>query len=154
MGDSKLIASAAGFLGVDEPITAAGVFQPRGTSGGMVGVTGAGLATDNIVGEVAGVTAGLAAGHAMSHVHDVPRWTMLAVTESTLYAIACDQHGVGWQPEESFATLDRSSIQVHVHGGVNVHVLEVVDPEGRTYEWEGFRFGPSHAKDVIHALLD
>jgi hypothetical protein len=78
---------------------------------------------------------------------------MLAVTPGTLYAIACDQHGVGWQPRETFATFDRSKVRFTVHGRVNVRTLTVDDPDsGRKYQWEGNRIGPVHAKAVIQAL--
>ncbi|MGH2629315.1 MAG: hypothetical protein ACRDHI_01985 [Actinomycetota bacterium] len=153
MSDEKLIEQAQTFLGEGEQVVAAGIFQPRGTTGGMMSATGAGFATDNIVGEVAGAAAGLESGRAMSHVDSVPRWTMLAVTPTTLHAIACDQHGVGWQPKETFATFDRSKARVAVHGRVNVRTLTVEDPDSdRTYQWEGNRIGPAHAKAVIEAL--
>jgi hypothetical protein len=153
VSDEKLIEKAEGFLGEGEHVVAAGMFEPRGTTGGLIGATGAGLATDNIVGEVAGVAAGIESDRAMSHIDDVPRWTMLAVTPKNLYAIACGQHGVGWQPREMFATFDRSQIRVTVHGRVNVRTLTVEDPaSGRTYQWEGNRIGPAHAKGVIEAL--
>lgn len=153
MSDEKLIEEARTFLGDQEQVLAAGMFQPRGTTGGLVGATSAGFATDNIVGEIAGAAAGIEAGRAMSHIDDVPRWTMLAVTPTTLHAIACTQHGVGWQPHERFATFDRSAIRVTVHGRVNVRTLTVEDPgSGRTYQWEGNRIGPAHAKAVFEAL--
>lgn len=153
MSDEKLIDEAKAYLGGDEQILAAGMFEPRGTTGGMIGATGAGFATDNIVGEIAGVAAGVESGRAMSHMDGVPRWTMLAVTPTTLYAIRCGQHGVGWQPQETFATIDRSKARVTVHGRVNVRTLSVEDPgSGRTYQWEGNRIGPAHAKAVIEAL--
>ena len=78
---------------------------------------------------------------------------MLAVTPTTLHAIECAQHGVGWQPQQTFATFDRSKVRLTVHGRVNVRTLEVDDPDsGRTYQWEGSRIGPAHAKAVIEAL--
>lgn len=153
MSDEKLIEEAQAYLGDGEQVLAAGMFQPRGTSGGMGGAMGAGLATNNIVGELAGAAASVEAGRAMSHVDGVPRWTMLAVTPTTLFAIACGQHGVGWQPQETFATFDRSSARFTVHGRVNVRTLSIEDPSsGHTYQWEGNRIGPAHAKAVIEAL--
>ena len=153
MSDEKLIEQAQAFLGEGEHVIAAGMFDPRGTTGGMLGATGAGLATDNPVGEIVGVAAGLEAGRVMSHADEVPRWTMLPVTPTRLHAIACGQHGVGWQPAETFATFDRSKATVTVHGRVNVRILTVDDPvSGRTYQREGNRIGPAHAKAVISAL--
>jgi hypothetical protein len=153
MSDEKLIEEAQAFLGEDERVLAAGIFQPRGTSGGMGGAMGAGLASDNIVGELVGAAASVEAGRAMSHVDGVPRWTMLAVTPTTLHAIACSQHDVGWQPREVFSTFDRSTARFTVHGRVNVRTLTVEDPStGRTFQWEGNRIGPAHAKAVIEAL--
>jgi len=153
MSDEKLIETAQTFLGGDASVEAAGIFQPRGTTGAMEGAMGAGLSTDNLVGELAGAAASVGAGAAMSAAQDVPRWTLLAVTPTTLHAIACGQHGVGWQPESTFATFDRSRIQVTVHARVNVRTLTVDDPDtGRRYEWEGNRIGPAHAKDVIEVL--
>jgi len=153
MSDENMIERAEAFIGDDQKVTAAGVFQPRGTTGGMMGATGAGFATDNLAGELAGAAAGIEAGRAMAHVDDVPRWTMLAVTPTTLYALACGQHGVGWQPQSVFARFDRSAIRATVHGRVNVRTLTIEDPaSGRTYQWEGNRIGPAHAKAVIEAL--
>jgi hypothetical protein len=153
VSDEKLIEEVEAFLGEGESVVAAGIFQPRGTSGGMVGAAGAGMATNNIVGELAGAAAAVESGRAMKHIDDVPRWTMLAVTPTTLHAIACSQHGVGWQPKETFATFDRSKAHVTVHGRVNVRTLTVEDPDsGRSYQWEGNRIGPAHAKAVIEAL--
>lgn len=153
MSDEKLIDAATRYLGDGTTVLAAGMFQPRGTSGGMAGATSAGFATDTLVGEVAGAAAAVESGRAMAEVRGVPRWTMLAVTDATLVAIACGQHGVGWQPESTFATFDRSAIRVRVHGRVNVRTLSVDDPtSGKTFEWEGFRFGPSHANAVLDAL--
>jgi hypothetical protein len=78
---------------------------------------------------------------------------MLAVTPSTLHAIACGQHGIGWQPQATFATFDRSKVRFTVHGRVNVRTLTVEDPDSaRSYQWEGNRIGPAHAKAVIEAL--
>ena len=153
MSDEKLVEEAAAYLGGDEQVLAAGIFQPRGTTGGMMGATGAGFATDNIVGEIAGVAAGIESGRAMSHVDGVPRWTMLAVTPTTLYAIKCGQHGVGWQPKETFATIDRSKARVTVHGRVNVRTLTVEDPQvEHGADVRVARIGPAHAKPVIEAL--
>jgi hypothetical protein len=153
MSDEKLIEQAHAFLGEGEQVLAAGMFEPRGSTGGLIGATSAGFATDNIVGEIAGAAAGLEAGRAMSHVDDVPRWTMLAVTPSTLHAIACGQHGIGCQPESTFASFDRSRIKATVHRRVNVRTLTIEDPDSaRTYQWEGNRIGPAHAKDVFRAL--
>jgi hypothetical protein len=153
MSDEKLTEEAQAFLGEGEQVLAAGIFEPRGTSGGMGGAMGAGLATDHIVGELVGAAASVEAGRAMSHVDGVPRWTMLAVTPTTLHAIECGQHGVGWQPRRTFATFDRSKVRVTVHGRVNVRTLTVEDPaSGSSYQWEGNRIGPAHAKAVIEAL--
>lgn len=153
MSDEKLIEEARSFLGDDEEVLAAGMFQPRGTSGGREGAMGAGLATNDIVGELVGAAASVEAGRGMSHVDDVPRWTMLAVTPTTLHAIECGQHGVGWQPKQTFATFDRAKITATVHRRVNVRTLTIEDPDsGRSYQWEGNRIGPAHAKDVFKAL--
>ena len=153
MSDEKLIEEAQAFLGEGEHVVAAGIFQPRGSTGGMVGAAGAGFATDNIVGELVGAAAAVESGRTMSHVDGVPRWTMLAVTPATLYAIACDQHAVGWKPRETFAAFDRSKVRFTVHGRVNVRTLTVEDPDSdRSYQWEGNRIGPAHAKAVIEAL--
>ena len=42
MSDEKLIDETKAFLGEHEQVVAAGMFQPRGTVGGMMGATGAG----------------------------------------------------------------------------------------------------------------
>jgi hypothetical protein len=153
VSDEKLIDEAQAFLGGDARVLAAGIFQPRGTTGGMMGATGAGFATDNIVGEVAGAAAGLESGRVMAGVDEVPRSTMLAVTPTELHALRAKQAHVGWKVDGPFARFDRSRIRATVHGRVNVRTLTVEDPDsGRTYQWEGNRIGPAHAKAVIEAL--
>jgi hypothetical protein len=153
VSDAKLIATAQAFLGDDETVQVAGMFQPRGTTGGMMGATSAGFATDNLAGEIAGAATGLMAGQAMSRVDEVPRWTLLALTDTKLYALACGEHGAHWVPESRFAVLDRGRIHATVRSRVNVRTLSIEDPDsGRTYEWEGNRIGPAHAKDLIEAL--
>lgn len=153
MSDEKLIESATQAIGGEEQVLAAGLFHPRGRMGGVVGSTAAGLSTDNIVGEVAGVAAAAMAGHATAELRDVPDHTMLAVTPTRLYAFVAKADGVHWRPAEAFATFDRSKIKVTVHARVNVHTLSIEDPDsGRTYEWEGNRIGPDHANAVIDAL--
>lgn len=153
MGDERLIEEATRAVGGDVQVLAAGVFEPRGAMGGMLGVTAAGLSTDNIVGEVAGAIGGLAAGDVMAHEDDVPRHTLLAVTPDRLYAFSADAEHGRWVAQARFATFDRSSIRVTVHGRVNVRTLTVEDPaSGRSYQWEGNRIGPDHAKAVIEAL--
>ena len=67
----------------------------------------------------------------MSRVDGVPRWTLLALTPTTLHALACAQHGTRWAPEEVFATFDRARIRATVHAGVNVRVLTIEDPDDR-----------------------
>jgi hypothetical protein len=121
--------------------------------GGMIGATGAGFATDNVVGLDRGRCCRTGDREAMSELHDVPRHTLLAVTPTQLYALAARQKGAHRLVIERFATFARSSIRVRVHGRVNVRALSVEDPEsGRTYEWEGNRIGADHAKAVIEAL--
>ena len=153
MSDERLIEEAARAIGGDVRVLAAGVFEPRGAMGGMLGVTTAGLSTDNIVGEVAGAIGGLAAGDVMAHEDDVPRHTLLAVTADRLYAFAADAERGRWVARERFATFERSAIHATVHGRVNVRTLTVEDPaSGRSYRWEGNRIGPDYAKAVIEAL--
>jgi hypothetical protein len=129
------------------------VFEPRGAMGGMLGVTAAGLSTDDIVGEVAGAVGGLAAGEVMAREDDVPRHTLLAVTPEHLYAFTAEAEHGRWVARARFASFDRSAIRVSVHGRVNARTLTIDDPaSGRSYEWEGNRIGPDHAKAVIEAL--
>ncbi|MGZ8565716.1 MAG: hypothetical protein ACXWXS_01545 [Actinomycetota bacterium] len=153
MSDEKLVETAREALGGTEEVLAAGIFHPRGTTGGRVGATAAGFSTDNIVGEVAGVAAGAMAGHVAAEARDVPLRTILAVTPTHVDAFVAEADGVHWKAGERFATFDRTKIQATVHARVNVHTLTIVDPEtGRTYEWEGNRIGPDHANAVIHAM--
>lgn len=153
MSDAKLIGTAQAFLGDEETVLVAGMFQPRGTTGGMMGATGAGFMTDNLGGEIAGAATGLMAGQAMSRVDEVPRWTLLALTDTKLYALGCGQQGAHWVPQERFAVFDRSRIHATVHKRVNVRTLSIEDPDsGRAYQWEGNRIGPAHAKELIEAL--
>ncbi len=153
MSDERLIETARRALGATEEVIAAGIFHPRGTTGGRVGATAAGFSTDNIVGQVAGVAVGAMAGHVAAEARGVPLRTILAVTPTHLYGFVAEADGVHWKAGERFATFDRSRMEVTVHARANVHTLTIVDPDtGRTYEWEGNRIGPDHANAVIHAL--
>jgi hypothetical protein len=153
MGEEELVDVARQAVGGDEDVEAAGVFLPRGTSGGRAGAMAAGLSTDNIVGELAGAAASVMADDVAAGARDLPERTLLAVTPGHVYAFAAERGGSGWAAGERFATFDRSAIEVRVHARVNVHTLEIRDPaSGRTYEWEGSRIGPDHANAVLHAL--
>ncbi len=135
MSDEKLIETARGALGGTEEVIAAGIFHPRGTTGGMVGATAAGFSTDNIVGEVAGVAAGAMSGHVAAEARDVPLRTILAVTPTHVYAFVAEADGVHWRAGERFATFDRARIEIdgpRSRQRAHVHARGSLIPGGRT----------------------
>jgi len=138
-----------------EEVLGAGVFEPRGTSGTMVASAGAGLETHDLVGMAIGALGVVGAGHATAAVEHQPRWSIVAVTPTRVLAFEGLAHGMGWKPGQCYATFDRASLGVTVHGRVNEKVMVLEDlTDHRRLELETARFGPQHGTVVTHLLAD
>jgi hypothetical protein len=135
-------------LGVDDDVLAAGLFFPRGHTGGaFVGGLLGGDAGD------VGMAAGLIAGQ---HVADarsgLPERMLVGVSATTVYGF--DTHrDHGREPTELIFRLPRSRLDVRVHQRVNVRVLELIDETtGSKVELEGSRLPGFHMSEVLDAL--
>lgn len=138
-----------------EDVLGAGVFQPRGTSGTMAASAGAGLETHDPVGMAIGALGVVGAGHATAAIEHQPRWTIVAVTPTRVLAFAGLAHGIGWKPGDCYATFDRATLGVTIHGRVNVRVMILEDlSDHRRLELETARFGPQHGTVVTHLLAE
>lgn len=135
-----------------EQVVAAGVFQPRGTSGGMAASGSLGLAGRGV--DVAVGAAGvLAAGQAAGALENEPRWTIVGVTPTRVLAFVGETTGVHWVPGHLYASFDRDTLAVTVHGRLNVRVLVLEDTKDeRRLELETNRIGPQHGKIVVELL--
>ena len=138
MSEASLVEAAQEAIGDSEKVLAAGVFQPRGTEGSI---------------DVAGATGALLGGQVMSAAEQVPRWTLMAVTDTRLHAFDAHGKGTSWGAGTPFATWDRAKIGITVHGRFGVRTFEVEDIEtGRRFEFETPRFGPAHGTVVLKLL--
>ena len=159
MKEADLIAQAQAQV-PDETVSAAGVFQPRGTQAGMdIGAGGAGDSfghglTGMAVGAIS-IAVGEAAGRGLSAAEGIPRWTLMAVTPTKLYAfhVISPTNGASFEMKELFRVWSLDAITVHVSGRVGVKVFIVDDhAEGHSYEFEGFRWGWQHANLVMNVF--
>lgn len=154
MSEQELVEMVTPLVGGEE-VLAAGVFEPRGTSGAMAASAGAGVETHDPVGMAIGALGVVGAGHAAAAVEHQPRWTVVAVTPTRVLAFEGLAHGIGWKPGECYATFDRASLGVTVHGRVNVKVMVLEDlTDHHRLELETARFGPQHGTIVTHLLAD
>lgn len=137
-------------LGVHEEVRAVGQFLPRGHTGAML----AGGLADVAGGDLGGVAV---AGGALAgaRLHDsasgLPERMLVGVTATHVYGFAAAHRGsaVG----ALVFALPLSRLEVHVHGRMNVRVVELVDREsGARVELEGNRLPVTHSKDVIDVL--
>jgi hypothetical protein len=153
MSEESLEQMAQAAVGSGEEVLAAGVFEPRGTSGAGLGALDVGHAAGGLAGEVVGAAVGAFSGRVMAEADAVPRWTLMAVTPAHLYAFVAHGQGIGWRVAERFAVWDRDKIAFTVHGRVGQRIFEVEDlATGRRYEFETARFGPAHGSVVIKLL--
>jgi hypothetical protein len=159
MKEAELIALAQAEV-PDETVSAAGVFQPRGTQAGRdLGVAGAGnSAGDGLAGMAVGaisIAVGEAAGRGLSVAEGIPRWTLMAVTPAKLYAfdVVSPTDGARFAIRQLFRVWSLDAVTVHVSGRVNTKVFIVDDDaDGHSYEFEGFRWGWQHAKVVMNVF--
>jgi len=101
----------------------------------------------------AGIAIGERAGRAADRSVEVPRWTVLAVSASRIYAFAGEGHGLAVRPVGLFAVLERGRVVTRVHQRVGVRVLEIIDADTRERpELETARLGGWHGEDVLEQL--
>jgi hypothetical protein len=135
-----------------EQVLAAGVFQPRGTSGAMAAGGALGMTGRGIDMAVGGAQI-LGAGQEAATLEQEPRWTIVAVTPTRVLAFEGRTHGMNWEPGELYAQFSRDRLAVTVHGRLNVRVLVLEDTsDGQTLELETNRIGPQHGAVVVELL--
>jgi hypothetical protein len=142
-------------LGMDEPVEAAGEFQPRGHTGSMFAGGFVGEAVGGSLGGVGDSVAVVGGALAGAKIHDaasgLPEWMIVGVTPTHVCGFAAAK-----RRREAGALVfrvPRSAIEVEVHGRVNVRILELIDPgTGSRIQLEGNRIPVAHSKDVIEAL--
>jgi hypothetical protein len=138
VSEASLVDEAQQAIGDGEKVEAAGVFQPRGTEGSI---------------DVGGVAGAMVGGTIMSETQQVPRWTLIAVTESRLHAFEAHAKGTSWGVAGPFQTWDRDKVAITVHGRLGVRTFEVEDTQsGQRFEFETPRFGPAHGSVVVKLL--
>ncbi|MBV9412579.1 MAG: hypothetical protein JO148_13345 [Acidimicrobiia bacterium] len=138
MSEESLVDEAQQAIGDGEKVLAAGVFQPRGTEGSI---------------DVGGVAGAVVGGTVMSETQQVPRWTLIAVTQDRLHAFEAHGKGTSWSVGDPFETWERPKIAITVHGRFGVRTFTVEDIEtGRHFEFETPRFGPAHGTVVLKLL--
>jgi hypothetical protein len=148
---NEVLASA----GIEDTVTAAGEFNPRGHSG--AGFAGGLIGGD--IGDAFGSPAGgigtAGAYIAGTRAHDaatgLPERMVVGVSETTVYGFA----GNRAHPQALVFRVAREGLQAKVHQRVNVRVLELIDTEtGSRIELEGMRLPITHSKDVIQELTE
>jgi hypothetical protein len=143
--------------GIDDTVREAGQFMPRGTigsmfAGGMVGgeVGGAFGQVGDAIGTAAGALGGLAAG---AESRGMPTQMLVGASDSMIYGFRMSEGGRRKEPHELVFRVPRATVDVRVHGRVNVRVLELIDKEtGSKVELEGNRLPVTHSHDLIKFL--
>ena len=141
--------------GIEDEVTVAGQFNPRGHTGGLFlgGLTGAGLGgVAGNVGEAVGLGVGTVAGmHAADAASGLPDRMLVGVSATTVYGFASpSRHS---EPTGLVFQAAREGLTVKVHQRANVRVLELIHPEsGSKIELEGNRLPMTHSEAVIEAL--
>lgn len=158
MSEEKMVHAAQEALkeqGVEDEVIAAGQFNPRGHSegmmvGGMAGNSAGGIG--GAVGSAVGTFAGIGAGEAASSAATgLPTWMLVGVTDNAVYGWASASRSK--TPEHLVFEVDRSDLEAKVHQRANVRVLELVHrSDGSAIELEGNRLPLTHSKDVIEVL--
>ncbi|MGH3100088.1 MAG: hypothetical protein ACRDPU_03795 [Thermoleophilia bacterium] len=149
----EVVNEALASAGIQDTVTAAGEFNPRGHSGagfaggwiggdigGTVGSLGDSIAT------VGGYVAGTRAHDAAT---GLPQRMVVGVSETMVYGFA----GNRAHPKALAFRVPREGLEAKVHQRVNVRVLELIETgSGSRIELEGNRIPLTHSKDVIGAL--
>jgi hypothetical protein len=151
----EVVNQALSSAGIEDTVTAAGEFEPRGHSG--AGFAGGLIGGDigDLVGSPAGAI-GTAGGYlAGTHAHDaaagLPERMVVGVSETMVYGFA----GNRAHPRGLVFRVAREGLEAKVHQRVNVRVLELIDTEtGSRIELEGMRLPITHSKDVIQELTE
>ena len=149
----EVVNEALAAAGIEDTVTAAGEFEPRGHPG--AGFDGrhdrrrhrrlARLAGGRH-GTVGGAIAGQEAHDAAT---GLPERMVVGVSETTVYGFA----GNRAHPQALVFRVPREGLEAKVHQRVNVRVLELIDTEsGSRIELEGMRLPITHSKDVIQEL--
>lgn len=136
-------------LGIDDELLAAGIFFPRGHTGGAFA---GGLLGDDIGGSV-GMAGGVLAGqHAADARSGLPERMLVGVSKAMVYGFDTHREHER-EPTEMVFRLQRSGLEVKVHQRVNVRVVELIDREsGAKVELEGQRLPGFGISEVLHAL--
>lgn len=136
---------------IEDTVTVAGEFAPRGHSG--AGFAGALIGGDSLGGAAEGVATvgGYVAG---THLHDattgLPGRMVVGVSDTTVYGFA----GSRAHPKALVFRVPRDGLEIKVHRRINVRVLELIDSDdGSRIELEGMRLPITHSKDVIQELV-
>jgi hypothetical protein len=149
----EVVNEALASAGIQDTVTAAGEFNPRGHSGagfaggwiggdigGTMGSLGDSIAT------VGGYVAGTRAHDAAT---GLPQRMVVGVSETMVYGFA----GNRAHPKALAFRVPREGLEAKVHQRVNVRVLELIETgSGSRIELEGNRIPLTHSKDVIGAL--
>ena len=149
----EVVNEALASAGIQDTVTAAGEFNPRGHSGagfaggwiggdigGTMGSLGDSIAT------VGGYVAGTRAHDAAT---GLPQRMVVGVSETMVYGFA----GNRAHPKALAFRVPREGLEAKVHQRVNVRVLELIETgSGSRIELEGNRIPVTHSKDVIQAL--
>jgi hypothetical protein len=159
MSEQELVARVGEALaeqGLEEDVLAAGIFFPRGHTGGMFA---GGLVGDSVGGALGGLGSSVgAAGGAIAggRAHDaasgLPERMVVAVTASAVLGFdSVRDHGR--RPTRLLFNVPRARLTAKVHQRVNVRILELVDDEtGAGVQLEGSRIPTLHTGDVFKAL--
>ena len=151
----EVVNEALAAAGIEDTVTAAGEFEPRGHSG-------AGFAGGLIGGDVGDAIGGVAGGigtvggyMAGTWAHDeatgLPERMVVGVSDTAVYGFA----GNRAHPKALVFRLPREGLEAKVHQRVNVRVLELIDAEsGSRLELEGMRQPITHSTDVIQELTE
>jgi hypothetical protein len=143
-------------IGIGDELVAAGLFFPRGHTGGafvggLLGETVGG--TLGGIGEDVGLVAGAIGGqHAADAASSLPERMLVAVSATAVYGFDTRREGHR-VPTDLIFQLPRSQLEVQVHPRVNVRVVGLIDTATDSrVKLEGERLPGFHASKVIDAL--
>lgn len=172
MSEQDLIGKAQKAVGGNDTVLAAAWFEPRGTSGALVGGSAAGGTLGHMLGGGIGGAIGDLAGAAVAYettkhtedfhvgahdgatVHQVTFRSMVAVSDTRLYGWEVHHQGIHQVPTKPLFAIDRTDLTVALHARVGVHTFEVHDvATNETWEFEAGRI-ESHLKYVLDCLHD
>ncbi|MGH3139230.1 MAG: hypothetical protein ACRDQE_05815 [Gaiellales bacterium] len=144
------VQTALATAGVEDRVTAAAIFLPRGHFGGAFA---GGLIGDEIVGGGIGAAGGALAGmKAVDAASNMPERCVVGVSDTRVYGFDSERGHGGRVPTKLVFSVDREAIEVKVHQRFNVRVLELIHRDGTAIELEGPRLPGFHAGSVIDEL--